>query len=1255
MIAFTGSFTTEDLGHPDWPSFVRQCFETCRDLIGLDDPASYKYPDLQTVFEQFRKRAAPAGKNASDQLDEVARRLAPLVGLSAVPHQAELAAIQARLQTLGATVRNLVDGFDKRVAFSILGELVDVFEEREGAPCEERENEIIAKAHFLQRTRATAKNGGTVCRLIHELGINRFATLNYDLELELALALQNPASPVPDGKTAIDILKEEAQLEEDRDTHQLRATLADGRTIVSDVFNRERTDRLIEFAVRSSEIDYHVFHLHGRADHPKSMIISYRDYDRLYRRSDLTRLPFEHALRILFAGNPILFVGIGMNETEINTTLQNFVGNHPYLRVTPTFLLWNAPGGSKEEADAAKAVMRLDMLHRLGVLTLFDDELDQSRKAVLPASARMAESVSSLAQMVLKEEKKRKTPSLAFRSIDPRIDEVEPGKVFHTWRVLHGNGYRPSPVAEVLGKSLAGLAASPVAERPPLEVRIAGSGAGKGSAAQAYAENWLDAAKGEGWEPYAVIVNAGFCFDTDTVLNFIARLIRKLQSTGDGWKKSRKARMEQFAQQQAFRLRPRRKMLIVINGADRLFAMNGSPLSAEFDQLMREVVHKAADSDIQWLILGTERIRPYFAAIQRRDPASYDVYDPRRSKSGKRMPSFYLKSVVEAFADLRRDVPLARREIIDLRTHEDLTTIRRTVFEAYLDKSVLTKAGMDADLAFDIIQVLAFIGQPVEAAVLFHAPRIARRLKKLTELEARRTLFNETIAKLYDRRLLLKVDRFPGTGLDRYALHRALLTEMRERFGVPLSEAVLSTAFNMSLYYAQPADSTLPEARLHDELGELVDHLVGAFKDEPLDPGAELGDRTGPHASAALRAALSVVRGLYSTTTLLALDLHDRYFLEGREGALTEHAERLNRILLAFTKFCKELKGGKGIGCASPFYADELVWLHNELGVVKLVQGDLYAARRSFEEAHRINEDHVEFAFRGHNWRRINLNQIAVDIDRGKGDSVVSRIGDIEREIGIRTVREITDKFALKPSPTRYPIDPTFPHEHILAVALVRGHRAVHNHVRGELVKAQDSMNKAIFILRQLNERRAIALFRRHLASVFDALRLSQKAQEEVELAVIVAESVRQMDVVYHGRIQRAHRDLLHDAAKLRDANIYLRQALAYADETDMHRVRVEARAALALLKLRMGDHEAALENAADALATASRYGLSLRKISLRIVIGRILIARGDPNSGRALINAAIEEADRRGYQSALRAAQRALIELHEERPGQRP
>ena len=137
------------------------------------------------------------------------------------------------------------------------------------------------------------------------------------------------------------------------------------------------------------------------------------------------------------------------------------------------------------------------------------------------------------------------------------------------------------------------------------------------------------------------------------------------------------------------------------------------------------------------------------------------------------------------------------------------------------------------------------------------------------------------------------------------------------------------------------------------------------------------------------------------------------------------------------------------------------------------------------------------------------------------------------------------------------------------------------------------------------------------------------------------------MDLVHHSRIQRASRALAErDINAWSGASRHLHDALLYADTTDMHRVRIEARANLAVASMATGDFEVALEHASDALTVATRYGLSLRKISLRILIGRILVRRGDPQSGRALIESGKAAAGRVGYQQAVSRAQAALMTI---------
>lgn len=79
----------------------------------------------------------------------------------------------------------------------------------------------------------------------------------------------------------------------------------------------------------------------------------------------------------------------------------------------------------------------------------------------------------------------------------------------------------------------------------------------------------------------------------------------------------------------------------------------------------------------------------------------------------------------------------------------------------------------------------------------------------------------------------------------------------------------------------------------------------------------------------------------------------------------------------------------------------------------------------------------------------------------------------------------------------------------------------------------------------------------------------------------------------------------------------------AYAILMDMFRVRMEARRVLALTRFHDGDYDGALEHASEALSVAARFGFVLRKNSLRILVAQILVRRGTPISGNAMLKRA--------------------------------
>jgi hypothetical protein len=1093
VIAFTGAMTTEAFGYPDWKGLITKIQEgagaaiecpttTCPTCNELDCAKQLK------SFEQLFK---------TDQR----------VGLS--------------------LIGELADKFDKRHRGKMpRNSNPQIYRSRNDRDSSRRERLELLVAQIARHPKGVSYSDINIpLSLWKDIGIQRFATLNYDLELEKMLMLTSEEQQwIPGIATTQPPLTAFQTLEDLRDqdngtldwsdhSSRIRRILPNGRTVESDMVSRERSDRLIDFAMGSDDAEQHILHLHGRCDDQASLIVSYRDYDRLYRRNDLHRQPFEYGHRIMTGGNPILFVGLGMKEAEINRSMEDFISNTPYHRTAPTFLLWSSIYPEKE-ADGKEvsrkmtpdqiAAFRMDKLHRLGVLTIFDSDvlgledtpkllpidLD-NREPLLKNLQLLTEKVANTAKVIGDRES---YVSHTWRSMEAKIHKAaKQGKIAKLWGVKFQRRIPDNHIERDRESLLKELDKT----HTPL-FAIASAGWGKGQLGSTIA----DTLKGSNDKPFILHANAGFCFDTDSFLDTIARF---LESLANAQKKTESEKPWNYSHAHISRDRYFSRINLcginaklpanaycIINGIDRFLDVHGLPLSAEFDRFIEQLMEDSQlrpkwklckQRYIRWLFLGSDRTRLYLErkakamdeqqrwithdalhlnAVAAVSPAptsnenspkpcrTIDLATSSKSTDDETLASAYLQAIKTAMSTFKPGpaddsaIKAANLQALD-RSGESrrlsIERLRRAFLDAYLETGAFIQCGLaakQANLAMEVLRALAFIGLPVEEKVLCHVPRIFRILDdgndgKLNQTEQR--ALADVLKKLSDWQLIVEIEGFEENDTAkppvRFGLHRAIMSELRFRLGLPLSEAKLSTAFNMSLYVAQPVDGYIPEPEIHDELGELIDSLIGAYKDQigeadqPIDPKALkyftryavaenppfgfassamsgptktkiinlFHKRCEPDYVACVRAALAVIRGYYSTTGLLTLDRKDRLISEDRDGILLEHAERLDDLIDAYGKTAQLRDALREVlkhdfvniyGNAEPFYSDELVWLHNERGVVRLAIGDLYEADRSFQTALKVNKRHVEYGDRSHNWRRIKLNQLTVEIERAE-------------------------------------------------------------------------------------------------------------------------------------------------------------------------------------------------------------------------------------------------------------------------------
>ena len=192
-IAFVGSYATEDCGYPKWDEFLKRYAKKAVNLARSPDPRSAKARQaIMSVKETF-------ARNNDDAL----------VGLSVIEYA--LAYLDEKL------------GHGKRL---------DKFEK--------------AGARFF-RLRKRADQPSNARTIVRSLGIDRVITLNYDLEFEWEL-MTTAGEKMSNDDSRLRVkrarlfkrLRKSRAINEDGSTRSLTRIIPGGRSVMSDVFNRDR-------------------------------------------------------------------------------------------------------------------------------------------------------------------------------------------------------------------------------------------------------------------------------------------------------------------------------------------------------------------------------------------------------------------------------------------------------------------------------------------------------------------------------------------------------------------------------------------------------------------------------------------------------------------------------------------------------------------------------------------------------------------------------------------------------------------------------------------------------------------------------------------------------------------------------------------------------------------------------------------------------------------------------------------------------
>jgi tetratricopeptide (TPR) repeat protein len=1290
LVAVTGSYATENLGYPSWGRLIEDMLKA---TLGKSPSALGK---SVAAFSELRDPRF-------DNIDVV-------------------------------DLAELLSGIDRHFA-----------------PAEFSESRArIAKKFQLTARQVDLDSVPNVTEeLVRTLNIRRFVTLNYDLEIEWSIFLnEHEKSREADGKRAKAWKKLDAI---QSDSGRIVRPVPTFGLVQSESLCDREASGLFDFAIGKNGFRARILHLHGRADQPSSLVISRRDYRDRYWRAGLAKLPFEYGIQTIFAGNPILFVGIGMSERELTKALEQMLSDNPNRRSVPMFILWNGKIGADGKVQQHdQDALRLLFYRKYGVHTLFDLELanlhgrgdyladlkrdaktarpflPKGRKAELERKAenaeRMAESVSLLASSAGKVQSYTWKYS-DFRNPQTKLDAVEAGKPLTLWEyegrnvpefgLLVDGELRDTAKAQqwIMDCLASGHAILPIIGQP---------GSGRGALVRVLRDTLVSNSR---LGDRIVTVSGSFVSEMDSLFSILSGAWDGRSAFSEGM-----SRTSSIAKLRAdIGSSGSSRLTIVIAGMERFIAHDGSSLSTELDMLVRIISRLGTDSSHRFrlILVGSPRLMRYLAIAcpdacrgakqlsKTADGGSVLLNWGSVPSSGV-SPALRQKTYFEVLRDRFKIEPAER--IRD-------SSVRRREFLARITDRLSSESEHDPRLLIELLRILAFIGQPTEETVLRHAPS----LRGLAGEDASEKIAN-ALEWLKSNDLVLPLRPYPSSDR-RVGLHKAMITEIRQRHGVPVSDARLAAGFNVGLFVAQPVDSIVPDQEWHQELGQLVDGLIGQFHEK--DASAEVaenllrslrqeepgGPRPAPEAeleqfrdglrfhfldeygdgelarmasseqSHCLRAALSLMRSYFSTPALLMAGNRgmDPWV---SDGPLTDHAKRLSRIIRKFQQVSflrdslrtfwpekQELVWQDEIG-HSPFYADDLAWLYNELGVVLLTQGRLYEASDALGEAEKLNEKFVEFGERHQNWRRISLNRVQLLIDMGRIEQAEELLRDIETatstDAGLLAqsgsgaegkqgsfrdyVLEHYSDGSAHQSGSR--LDAAYPTDLILAEAMVIGYEGICHHLRGALEPGLKCLTDATSILSQISEQRAYAHFQKHRASILGQMKNRDEAIRALRLCTAAAGPSRQTDIDHSGRISLAEYGITASSGKedrpAPDVIPQLRETLRYALDSDMYRLQLEAMQNRSLVHLQNGDAETALRFATDALAIACRHGFGLRKVSLRILLGKILAARHDVLAARRLLTSASKIATSMRYARAVAAAEDCLVGISEEEGGRK-
>ncbi|MBU6167231.1 MAG: SIR2 family protein [Alphaproteobacteria bacterium] len=823
------------------------------------------------------------------------------------------------------------------------------------------------------------------------------------------------------------------------------------------------------------------------------------------------------------------------------------------------------------------------------------------------------------------------------------------------WTTRHGRAVQSAPALPAHGLPAAAL------------LLITGDmGSGKGS---------LSASIRQQMPVPGLFINLSFGIEIDSVVSHILcfivhRCARTVNGLGDRITQIRMILATQYVPVMA------QPIPILLSGVERMFDRDCQVVAAEFQLLLQALLHPhLTRAGFRLILLGTRHIEPALAAMCRGNGTSLTVQpiDTRwqannlanhinRLVQQRCQSRAFLHSLRLAMeqAMAKSAAPLVAGGVRSRQT----SAVLALVFRRWHDLHDIKRSHAELDRA--VLGALALIGMPIEAEGLLPMPAIASWFATATQGPDAAVVI-DSLQRLDRYGLVAELEaRERSSGKPRYALHRTVLAELRENLSARSGEEPISNSFSITLAASMPTDLKLPDTHVLEELDQALGRLRGAWKDPghfdpPLSALRAAAEATWKNPLSGndisqwrdleeferavrmcdkpmaiyQRAAAGIIRGFFSGASLVG------HFPTGQAGpklGRMEHHKRRIGLLLQQVRDSQQA-GRRAIQLASrldsklpqagirtlavqasdklkanatPFalYGNEILWLLNEQAVIAIIQGCLLDAQKLLDLAETANRNFRSERPGTITWRRLEINRAFVFIERGQIAEARSRLLAIAPAVNERQLH--------------------LTHEDELTAPLITSYIGLCDHLAGRYDDAAEKFEQAIEGARRTGQQRAQAISQIRLAALRFHLGQTGLAAESIRDAIAIAQNGRQMDIVWRAKTTSCTG--LRNQNRRQEVDDIVRHALDYAQEMGIPRLRVEALKQRGELALALGDLGTAAKATAAAMAVATRHGMVLHRISLRILMGRILLQKQD-KSGKQMLDRAAILADRIGYQ----------------------